>query len=147
MNTLQKTFQSTTLRVIFIAILALLLLIPTEMIKTVIYNRETNRDFAIQDIISKWGNEQIIAGPILTIPYDLYRVVDGKQIKEISYLHFLPEELKINSIVNPELRSRGIYDAVVYSSDINFSGSFSKPDFASLDIPSHLVYLDKAFIS
>jgi len=147
MNTLQKTFQSTTLRVIFIAILALLLLIPTGMIKTVIYNRETNRDFAIQDIISKWGNEQIIAGPVLTIPYDLYRVVDGKQIKEISYLHFLPEELKINSIVNPELRSRGIYDAVVYSSDINFSGSFSKPDFASLDIPSHLVNLDKAFIS
>lgn len=147
MSNLQKTFQSTTLRVIFIGVLALLFLIPTGMIKSVIYNREMNQDSAIQDITSKWGNEQIITGPVLSIPYDLYKTVDGKQIKEIAYAHFLPENLEINSAINPELRSRGIYEAVVYSSDLNFSGSFSAPNFTALGIDSYLIHWDKAFIS
>lgn len=147
MNKLQKTLQSTTLRVIFIGVLALLLLIPVGMIKSVIFDREMNRESAIQDITAKWGNEQIIAGPILTVPYDLYRTVDGKQIKETAYAHFLPEHLNIETTISPELRSRGIYDAVVYSSDISVSGDFEKPDFISLGINSQFIHWNNAFIS
>ncbi|MBU4479992.1 cell envelope integrity protein CreD, partial [Patescibacteria group bacterium] len=147
MNKLQRTLQSTTLRVIFIGVLALLLLIPVGMIKSVIFDREMNRDSAIQDITSKWGGEQIIAGPILTVPYDSYRTVDGKQIKEIAYAHFLPEHLNIETVVSPELRSRGIYDAVVYSSNISVSGDFEKPDFASLGINSQFIHWNNAFIA
>ena len=147
MDTIQKILQSTTLKVIFVGILALLLLIPTGMIKSVIRNREMNRDTAIADITSKWGEEQIIAGPILTVPYDSYKTIDGKQIKEIAYAHFLPEDLKIESNVTPELRSRGVYDAVVYSSDIHFSGTFSVPDFSALGIDSYQIHRDEAFVS
>ncbi|OGD67633.1 hypothetical protein A2442_03615 [Candidatus Campbellbacteria bacterium RIFOXYC2_FULL_35_25] len=147
MNKLQTTLQSTTLRVIFIAILALLLLIPVGMVKSVIYERQANRELAIQDITSKWGEEQVVAGPILTVPYDLYRIIDGKQIKEIAYAHFLPETLNIETTVSPELRSRGIYDAVVYSSNISVSGDFEKPDFAFLGINSQFVHWNGAFIA
>ena len=147
MNKLQTTLQSTTFRVIFVGVLSLLLLIPTGMIKSVIYNREMNRDIAIQDITSKWGREQIIAGPILTVPYDLYRTVDGKQIKEVSYAHFLPEKLNIEANISPELRSRGIYEAVVYSSNLSVSGNFEKPDFSSLGINTTFIHWNNAFIS
>lgn len=147
MNKIQKILQSTTLRAILVAVLALLLLIPVEMIKSVIHDRENNREFAIQDITSKWGNEQIIAGPILTVPYDSYKTVDGKQIKETAYAHFLPEHLNIETTISPELRSRGIYDAVVYSSDISFSGDFEKPDFASLGVGLQFIHWNNAFIS
>ena len=147
MDGLQKVYQSTTLRVILVGLLALLLLIPVEMIKSVVSEREVNRDSVVQDITSKWGNEQVIAGPILTVPYDSFKTVDGKQIKETNYAHFLPEHLKIETVVSPELRSRGLYDAVVYSSDISFSGDFEKPDFLALGINSQSVHWKEAFIS
>lgn len=147
MNNLEKVFQSATLRVILVGVLALLLLIPVEMIKSVIFDREMNRDSALQDITSKWGNEQIIAGPILTVPYDSFRTVDGRQVKEIAYAHFLPEHLDIKAEVSPELRSRGIYDAVVYSSDIFFTGNFGKLDFSALGINSQYLHWNEAFIS
>lgn len=147
MDKLQSFFQSTTLRVVLVAILALVLLIPVGMIKSVIFDRENNRSLAIQDITSKWGGEQIIAGPILTVPYDSFRTVDGKQIKEIFYAHFLPEHLNIEATISPELRSRGIYDAVVYSSEISFSGDFEKIDFSSLGINSQFIHWNEAFVS
>jgi len=147
MDGLQKIYQSTTLRVILVGILALLLLIPVGMIKSVVFDREVNRNSAIQDITSNWGNEQVIAGPILTVPYDSFKTVDGKQIKEISYVHFLPEHLNIETVVSPELRSRGIYDAVVYSSNISFSGNFEKLDFLALGINSQYIHWNEAFIS
>ncbi|MFH0846085.1 MAG: cell envelope integrity protein CreD [Patescibacteria group bacterium] len=147
MDKIQKIFQSTTLRVVLVGILALLLLIPVGMIKSVIFDRENNRDLAIQDITSKWGGEQTIAGPVLTVPYDLYRTVDGRQIKEMAYVHFLPEHLNIETEISPELRTRGIYDAVVYSSNISFSGDFVKPDFVSLGINFQYVHWNEAFVS
>lgn len=147
MDKLERVFQSTTARVILVGVLALLLLIPVGMVKSVVFDREVNRDSAIRDITSKWGNEQIIAGPILSVPYDLYKIVDGKQIKETSYVHFLPEHLNITSSIDPELRSRGIYDAVVYSSDITVSGDFEKPDFVALGINPQFVHWNEAFIS
>ncbi len=147
MSKFQKTLQNTTVRVILVGLLALLLLIPVGMIQNIIFDREMNREIAIQDITSKWGNEQVIAGPVLTVPYDLYKTVDGKQLKETSYAHFLPENLDIKSNIVPELRSRGIYDAVVYSSDISFSGDFKKPDFKSLGINSQFIHWNKAFVS
>ncbi len=147
MDTLQKTLQSTTIRVVFVAILALLLLIPTGMIKSVIREREMNRDTAIASVISDWGGKQVVVGPILTVPYDVYRTVDGKQIKELAYVHFLPEELTIESTIKPELRSRGIYDAVVYNSDLHFSGNFPQLDFKALGIESYQLHRTEAFVS
>jgi len=147
MDKIQRIVQSTTTKIILIGVLALLLLIPVGMIKSVIFDREMNRDSAIQDITSKWGGEQIIAGPILIVPFDSFRTVDGKQIKEVAYAHFLPEHLNIEASVSPELRSRGIYDAVVYSSNFSVSGEFEKPDFSSLGINSKFVHWNNAFIA
>ncbi len=144
---LQKTLQNTTLRVVLVGLLALLLLIPVGMIQSIIFDREMNRESAIQDITSKWGNEQIIAGPVLTVPYDSYKTVDGKQLKETAFAHFLPEDLNIKSTIVPELRSRDIYDAVVYSSDISFSGGFKKPDFRALGINPQFVHWNEAFVA
>jgi len=132
--------ESITFKFIVIAILTLLLLIPATMIESIIYEREMTRDGVIRDVSSKWANEQLLTGPILTIPYLVTQIIKEKDVekntynerKEVvkKYAHFLPSELTIEGSVSPEVRYRSIYEVVVYSSELKLSGKFQKPDFS-----------------
>lgn len=133
-----------------IVVIILLLLIPTSMIKTLISERETTQQEAFKEVGSKWGEEQTISGPFISIPYYSYvKEFSNKdstekivQIKE--YIHVLPTQLNITGNINPEKRYRGIYEIVVYNSKINISGKFNNFDFQALDIPFDNILFDKA---
>ncbi len=131
-----------------IALLVLLLLIPKFMIQDLIHEREYRHEDAIREMSSKWGAEQTLEGPIITVPYKVYfRDTSGKLIENIQYAHFLPEVLNINGDLFPELRYRGIYEAVVYKSDLKVSGKFPKLDFEALNIPEKNVMYSDAFLA
>ena len=131
-------------------IIALLLLIPTSMVKDLISERESTKNEAIKEVSSKWGEEQTISGPFISIPYYRYVKEFSKkdstektvQIKE--YIHILPTQLNVSGIVDPEKRYRGIYEIVVYNSKLDISGTFNKIDLASLDIKAENILFDKA---
>ncbi|PRY91900.1 inner membrane protein [Marinilabilia salmonicolor] len=133
-----------------IVVIALLLLIPTSMIESLIFERENTQRQAITEVSSKWGQEQTISGPFISIPYYRYVKEFSKkdstekviQVKE--YLHILPSKLNISGNINPEKRYRGIYEIVVYNSKINISGNFDNVDFNTFDIPTENILLDKA---
>ncbi len=131
-------------------VISLLLLIPTGMIKDLIYERESTQNTAIQEVSAKWGEQQTISGPFISIPYYRYIKESSRkdstekivQIKE--YLHILPTQLNISGNINPEKRYRGIYEIVVYNSKLNLSGSFNKIDLAAIDIQPKNILFDKA---
>jgi len=144
---------STTIRLIVIGILILLLLIPVNMIKQLIHEREYRKKDAINEITAKWGNYQLINGLVLTIPYYEYSIViddkdevERKTVKVLKYAHFLPENLEVKGNLITETRYRGIYDVVVYNAEIHIKGKFNKPDFKSLNIENHIMW-DDAVIS
>lgn len=112
-------------KMIIIGILAMLLLIPASMIKSVINEREWRNIQVTREVGSKWGLEQTVTGPVLKIPY-LKRYVnsEGKTITNRHDLYLLPDKLNIDSRVEPQKRSRGIYEAVVYSSTVAMTGDF-----------------------
>jgi inner membrane protein len=133
-----------------IVIIALLLLIPAFMIRGLIFEREHTQEQAIAEVSAKWGGQQTIAGPFISIPYIRYiketvkkdsveRIV---QIKE--YIHILPDKLDVNGEISPKKRERGIYEVVVYDSRLHFSGVFNKLDFAVLDIKPQNIQFSKA---
>jgi inner membrane protein len=140
-------------KIFVIVAIGLLLLIPTSMIKTLIFERETTSQAAIREVSSKWGEEQTLSGPIVTVPFYRYVKQFSKsdstekivQIKD--YIHFLPDELNIAGDIEPEKRHRGIYEIVVYNSSIDLSGVFNNIDFKDLNIPMENILFDKAFIS
>lgn len=66
--------NSIMLRVISIAILVLLLLIPTSMIEGLIRERQNYRQQVIQEVSTCWAGAQTITGPVLSVPY---RSADG----------------------------------------------------------------------
>ena len=62
---------STMLKLAVIGILVLVLLIPTAMLQSLISERESTRNTAVAEVSSKWGNEQVIGGPVLSVPYEI----------------------------------------------------------------------------
>ncbi|WP_421892964.1 cell envelope integrity protein CreD [Marinoscillum sp.] len=117
--------HSITLKLISITVLILLLLIPSSMIQTIIQERETLGQEVLKEVNSKWANAQLIKGPILSIPMVYEVEKDEKPTELIRYLNILPEDLEISGKVSPQQLKRGIYELVVYKSDLNLSGTFS----------------------
>lgn len=134
-------------KILTIGFLTLLLLIPTAMISNLVNEREQRRNEAINEVGVKWGNRQTVAGPILTLPYKKIVQQDGKAVELLEYAHFLPDNLKINGNISPEMRQRGIYQVVVYNSDLKFEGAFSQPDFKELNIAPDKVLWNEAVVS
>ncbi len=62
-------------------------------------------------------------------------------------MHFLPDILKVEGSLQPEKRYRGIYEIVVYNSNVLFVGSFNSINFKKFDIPINDILFDKAFVS
>ena len=133
-----------------IVVIALLLLIPTSMIKILIHEREAIQREAIREVSSKWAEEQTISGPFISIPYYRYvKEISAKdsteQIVQIKdYIHILPSELKISGNLNPEKRQRGIYEIVVYNSKLEIDGTFNNLDIKALEIEPENILYDKA---
>lgn len=146
--------SSVGLRIIIIAILTLILLIPTAMIDGLIAERENRRDAAVQEVSDKWGGEQTLAGAVLIIPYkfvQLERQTDDKgktttkKVGETSqYIYLLPQSLNIAVELAPEIRHRGIYDIPLYNAKAKLSGAFSLAELQNLSIeqPENIQWQD-----
>jgi len=140
-------------KISIIFIIGLLLLIPTSMIKSLIREREFTQKNAIREVSSKWGKEQTISGPYISVPYYKYikqyskKDSSNKIVKIKEYIHFLPTDLTINGKIFPERRYRSIYEIVVYNSKLNISGVFDKMKFSDFDIPLQNIQFNKAIIS
>jgi inner membrane protein len=140
--------RSVTLKLITIGFLILILLIPTSMLTSLVYERQQLRDGAIEEVSSKWGNPQTIGGPVLSIPYTtLVKDDKGNVETQIRYAHFLPEQIQITGTVVPEKRYRGIYVVVLYNTKLHISGKFSHPNLQALSIPEGNYMFKNAAIS
>ena len=140
--------RSVTLKLISIGILILILLIPTSMLDSLIYERQNIRNNAIEEVSSKWGKSQTFGGPVLSVPYTVIVKDDkGQSETQIRYAHFLPDQLDITGTVAPEKRYRGIYLIVLYNAKLHVKGKFSQPNFEALNISENNFMLKDAFIS
>lgn len=138
--------NSVTLKLVTITFLMLLLLIPASMIQSIIQEREQLNNETTNEVSAKWANEQLINGPILSIPLVYEYEKDDEKISVTKYWQILPENLNITGDIVPEKLKRGIYEVVVYKSALAISGNFlvkSQPD------PNNLkqIKFDQAFLT
>jgi inner membrane protein len=127
-------------KAVLIGILVLLLLIPAGMIMGLISEREQRQFEAKGEVSGKWGDSQAITGPVLVVPYYSKPGVTSAAV-------FLPDQLKVDGKLLPEIRRRGIYEVAVYSSNLNISGAFSKLDLAELNISPDMVLLKDVYLA
>lgn len=137
-----KWHQSLTIKMGLLVFLGLLFLIPMEMIKSVILERQKNAEKVRSEISDQWAVRQIVTGPVLSVPVrTVSKIKDEKP--SVMVWHILPEQLEIKGDISPEIRHRGIYKAVVYDSRLDFSGKFIIPD--SYNTPEYEILWKEAY--
>jgi inner membrane protein len=140
--------NSVTLKLFLIGILILVLLIPAGMLSSLVRERENIRDDAVREVSEKWGMNQTISGPVISVPYEsIDYTADNKPVKKSGYTHFLPDSVSIKGSLVPEKRYRGIYVVVLYNVKLEVQGRFSKLNLEALNIAKEDYKLDKALFT
>ena len=143
------------LKIAGICLLIALLHIPLTLTNGVLLERQAYQAQAAEEIAGIWGRQQLVTGPVLAIPYAYKilvvrtRIVNGKKVdvEETEFAaataYFLPESLAVTGTVDPEVRRRGIYATVVYSTRLKLAGYF-QPDFLAASIEADRIDWEKA---
>ena len=142
----------------FVGVLALLLLIPLSMVRSLLSERQERHFEAVANITGSWGDSQTLIGPVLVVPYRIsvkthreQRVENQiKSVEETSwstaYACFLPTNLNVVGSLDPSILHRGIYKATVYRGTFSVTGAFAPPDFGEWNIdPANLLW-DEAVV-
>lgn len=143
--------ESIMIKLLSIGILSVILLIPSALIEDLIFERQQRADEVMDEVADKWSGPQTLSGPFLVIPYKKQEVTDlGKEGKETREYEekafFLPHQLNVRGNIKPQILHRGIFDAVVYESELQIQSVFTKPDFKTLSIPEDRVLWNKAYM-
>ena len=140
--------RSVTLKLLSVGFLMLILLIPASMIQNLIRERENLRDTAIREVSSKWGLNQTVAGPVISVPYTTIDVgEDGKTFSRSGFAHFLPDLVEVDGDIKPEQRYRGIYVVVLYNTKLQVKGQFGELNAAALQVPEDDLHWEDALFT
>jgi inner membrane protein len=145
----RPSFSPHLMRIIVLAALVVAAQFPIWMIDSLVRERQQRRDLALEEVASKWGRQQSLSGPLLTIPYLTHRTekdASGKDVETVDshVATFLPERLGVHGQLEVEARRRGIFSVPVYRTNLDVQGSFAKPSFVEWGIPETDVQWDRA---
>lgn len=116
---------SVTFKLFTICFLALILLIPATMITEIINERERLSERTREEVSNNVASSQELTGPVLTIPIIYPLLPNGQVAEAVKYIHILPDALNITGDVTPQKLKRGIYEVIVYETDLSISGNFN----------------------
>lgn len=146
---IHQFMNSYSVKMIIVSGLAILLLIPSFLIMDIINERIALSEKVKNELYAQWGSKQVVAGPVLNVPF----IVEEKSetnpgmTERKGIAHFLPEMLKTDGSLAPEKRKRGIYEVVVYESQLKIKGSFARPDVTQSDFPNAQYNWDAAYFT
>lgn len=134
----QGFMESITARVIMVGVLTLILLIPLQFVKSLIWEREALQDNVKKEINGQYGGEVYLYGPVLKIPY--------LSAGQIAYAYYFPETLNIKSDVKTEEKNRNVYKTTVFKSVIQCNGYYKPIMQHKHEIDPQILQWDKATI-
>jgi inner membrane protein len=129
-----------------VALVALVVLIPVQMLRGLIQERAQSRQEAIASVARGWGGEQIVGGPVLVIP--ISSPVPNGPSADIDWF-VLPESLTLESELKvlDERRKLGVYEVPVYVTTVHAEAVFNIESRIAALMQSQsgaVVHLDRA---
>jgi inner membrane protein len=124
------------------------LTVPLFSVWLLVYDRQSQQEEATSSITAGWGAAQVMAGPLLVIPYRATAtetvLQNGQSVTRsnqvVKELAVAPEAIELSTDLRPEVRKRSIYEAVVYQAMTSGRARFALPsDLASTGVdPSQM---------
>jgi inner membrane protein len=114
-------------------VVGLILSIPLFSVYLLNYDRQSQQREATASITAGWGTPQVINGPVLVIPYQAIAtetvVQNGQSVTRSNpvtrELTLAPEAAELETRLQPQVRKRSIYEAVVYSARTTGTARFA----------------------
>lgn len=140
-------------KLLFAILIAALLAVPLFAVYLLVYDRQSQSETARASIAAGWGGPQVMAGPVLILPYEeqvLETVSEnGKQVQHARVaqreLALSPDTLDLSTGVVPQRRHKSIYEAVVYEAQADGHARFSLPvDLARSGVKPDQLHYDRA---
>lgn len=122
--------RSVMLKLLSVAIVLLLLLVPQFFVLDLVNERQYRRTEAVAEVSSKWGAAQTVGGAVLTVPYRYQRPgtkEDAPPQTVTGWLHILPDSLGIAAELTSQVRKRGIFRVPLYEAAVTVHAHFEKP--------------------
>jgi len=113
--------------------LTMALLVPLGMIRGTVHDRQQHRAEAVETVARSTAGEQVVAGPVLIVPYSdrvvtLRTDADGNRhpvVKEQpGQWVFFPDSLDVGGHLRPMPRRLGLHEVRVYEFDARMKASF-----------------------
>jgi inner membrane protein len=127
-----------------VGFLILIMLIPMALLDNLVNEREQRQKEVTAEISSKWASDQTILGPVVVVPY--IQISDSGKAAVKRNLYVLPEQLNINSKVQPEVRHRSLYDVTLYRSQITMNGTLDPASIQKLAVPTDNILWNEAHL-
>lgn len=112
--------QSISIKLIAIVLIGGICFIASLLILGLISERQDRFGEAKKEIADSWSRRQTLVGPMI--------VSKNLNSEENSNTYVLPKTLNYTTTLEPEVRTRGIFQTVVYNSLVKVSGEFSADD-------------------
>jgi inner membrane protein len=146
-----STVRSPGFKFLLIVILTVAMAVPLFLVRLALSDREQTAAGAASDIGAGWGGPQVVAGPILLVPYTVERqqLVNGQpaNVQRNLTAMLLPENLNMDVRATSGTRWRGIFEVPVYKAAVQVRASFEKAAVAGLVPPDAKVHWDGARIA
>lgn len=127
----------TGLKLALVGFLLLVFLNTLRLIRAVVEERSRTRSEAEEEVLESRGGEQVVAGPLLVVPYLLPRTDERGKVETLTErAYFLPEALAVSAAVDTQTRSRGICDVTLYGARLAVEGTFRAPDLSGWRMPA-----------
>ncbi len=128
--------RSPGIKLLLASLIGFALLIPLLLVYALVYDRKDQSQTAQQSINAGWGGAQIIAGPVIVVPYKTTEVqnetVNGKTVSrtvEVERNLFIsPVSNSVSTAVKPQERRKSIYSSVIFEADVSGKAVFALPD-------------------
>ena len=151
--TIERSERSPAFKLGLALAVGLLLSIPLFSVYLLSWDRESQSRAAAESITSGWGAPQALTGPVLVIPNRASAtetVVEGgrsvtRSREMMRELTLAPEAADLTTEVQPQVRKRSIYEAVVYQARISGRARFAfPPDLARTGVSPAQMDLSRA---
>src|SRR6201991_719343 len=122
--------QSITAKVLGIAMLALIMLIPLSQADGLVRERQSMRDTAAERVADGWGGAQTIGGLVLAVPTrSETRGSDGKvvSVRDGTEIVLADEQTSVADL-SVDKRRFGMYEVPVYTGDVTIRGRILPDD-------------------
>jgi inner membrane protein len=134
-ETLQRE-RSPGFKLLIAGLVAAVLIVPLLLVYALVYDRQEQSQTAQNSIAAGWGGAQIVAGPIVVVPFRTVQtqneVVDGRSISRAveveKLLYISPVENRARTVIEPEELRKSIYSSVLYEAQTRGTARFELPE-------------------